>query len=62
MFEQGITYPCELALYNTQYDFGVLGDMFLTKYYTILDYSSGGKIGLAPAANLSAPPEPEPEP
>mmetsp|Transcript_1564 Transcript_1564/g.1049 ORF Transcript_1564/g.1049 Transcript_1564/m.1049 type:complete len:137 (-) Transcript_1564:246-656(-) len=65
MFEQGLTYPCELAIYNSG-DYGILGDMFMIDYYTIYDQDYG-KIGLAPAAKLASPipdpiPGPEPKP
>lgn len=61
MVKQGITWPCELGVYNSG-EYGVLGDVFLFEYYTIFDMQYN-KIGLAPAVQMNvAPPEPEPTP
>jgi len=47
MVTQGITYPCELGVYNSGAT-GVLGDLFLFEYYTIFDMDYN-KIGMAPS-------------
>lgn len=47
MVKQGITFPCELMVYDSGNQ-GVLGDTFLQQYYSIYD-ASYQKIGLAPA-------------
>eukprot|EP00352_Strombidinopsis_acuminata_P004708 CAMPEP_0176355084 /NCGR_PEP_ID=MMETSP0126-20121128/13039_1 /TAXON_ID=141414 ORGANISM="Strombidinopsis acuminatum, Strain SPMC142" /NCGR_SAMPLE_ID=MMETSP0126 /ASSEMBLY_ACC=CAM_ASM_000229 /LENGTH=354 /DNA_ID=CAMNT_0017707577 /DNA_START=459 /DNA_END=1523 /DNA_ORIENTATION=+ len=62
MAPQGITYPCELGVYNSGTS-GILGDLFLYEYYTIFDMEYL-KIGVAPAIQMDItwPPEPDPTP